>query len=281
MILLFPLFLIVYALIGSVCIVWVKRSGYSTRAVWTVVFMFFPGLLVFDVPFGWAAFHYLCSNKAGHVVFESVKTNGFAYIDHRDRSRDINAGVKGVCGMANVFTAGGQGLFMYSETEVTHPDAGCLAEKPGKYRYTLEQRGNSKCALFEKLSDERKSDLLFTQLRGWAPEAAVDPQSWCIGVESVKAFKSRYFYIIDEEPFLLRILGVHYFAHDRVLDMEQKRIIAQRLLPTWDGGWVSRTFFRFESDRDSIRSCKKKRFPQTGEPWLWYLGVLKPIKFNK
>ncbi len=271
--LMFP-FLVVYAIVGILCVRWVKRRWRNPRRTWAAGLAFFPGFLVFDIPFGWVPFKYLCAFEAGEVVFEPVKTEGYTMVNNRDTAY-YRAGMSGFCGSDELVGGFERPGFKYKEVEVTHPRRECLADRPGKYRYTLQRRGSLLCALFETLPPVQKDRVLWDAARMKRLNLG-NHENYCIGTERIERFQSRYLFIVDDEPYVFRTVGIQYVGRVRVVDLSTGRVTAQKFYPEYGGGWFSRTFFKFENSRDPFRGCTKVRYPRSEDTAYWYKHALTP-----
>lgn len=290
MIILLPFFLIIYTLVGWACIWLVRRLGYGNRVVWIVRFSLL-GILFLDAIIGFLAFTYVCATEAEYIEYKKVKTNGFAYISLIDPMKYPNLAVTGAVNGANIFGAGERGYFTYLETEVINPDPSNLADVPGKYIYTLEKRGNPKCTKFEQLTEQHKNRLFNNWLprdfnlsnyhiEGQMPLTKDNPQSFCVGVERIESFKSRYLMVDAKGPdWLKELFGVEFSGYRRVIDTRLNQVLSQHLFVKWDGGWLHRTFSSFDSPPD-VHSCFVKRYTNPQIPSYWYKYALMPTDIN-
>lgn len=282
-----PIFLILYALVIYFCVRLAKKLGYSKRVLKSIVFFFIALLFVDAVP-GFLVFKHICTTQAGYAVFKEVRTDGYAYVSHDPDIRISGAKTK----LTDIFSPRRRGYFSYVETEVTMPRVEFLADKVGKYRFTLRKRNHPSCKQFEGLSEKDKN-LLFgnwsekqiashVEIVNEKPLVKGRPQNLCIGVEYIDRFKSRYLVVDAAENRYMRILGIEYRFYRQVFDRQDNmKLLSHHLWPVWHGGWFWKTFFNLNSHTDHIVGCNVKRYKQEEYiPRYWHVGALRPINKN-
>lgn len=255
--LLFP-FLVVYSLIGLFCIRLAWKHTRGIRIVVGVTLLFFPGMLVIDMVPGYLLLQYLCLTDGGEVVFKPVKPDGYV------RVNTLGSGPYSCESVEELIS----GKLKFTEVETTEKHA-YLIKEPGKYRCTLERRGSPLCSRFEASWSEWQKRLWWTG-PGFTRAGIQNGSQYCLGIEKITTFKSRYIWISERPPqWMSDWLGIHYYGSDRIVDSHTGEILAQRLMPMYYGGWFHRFFWDDPASGPPAWKCSKTKYASTNDMLEW------------
>lgn len=127
---------------------------------------------------GYTLFATSCRNEAGYRHF-GVQENvdGYLIVDEVVDKHSGRHGCDMICA-SSLLTNG----YKFIETDVTVPDKQYLTEKIGKYRFSLQKKGDERCYLYDLfLLDYYRKHLDFFPFA----------EDYCIASELVQDFKSR------------------------------------------------------------------------------------------
>ncbi len=198
--------------------IWKKTRSKKVLALWIAAFVL---IATWDNIIGEITYFYLCKTQGGVRIYKTVDgVEGYFDAD----------------GKYGFFVSGEdllKGTYKYIEVEVTEPkveqESTSRPFKKGRYRFTIEKAGSKKCEFFYRDMQERPGS-----------DFKKYPKEYCLAVEKVDEFKSRYAYSYLEKT------DSHYqypLVHIRKLesrawDMSTGEILGTATSFQYYGGWM-------------------------------------------
>jgi len=180
-------------------------------------------IATWDNMIGEITYFYLCKTKGNASLYKKVDgVDGY-----------FNASNK--YGFVNAMTGEDllKGTYKFIEIEVTEPgtepDETYRPLPKGRYRFTLEQAGSKKCEYFYRDIQARPGS-----------DFNKYPKEYCLGVESVNEFQSRYAYEFLEKTdshYHYPIVHIRRLQ-SRAWDMSTGEILGTATTFQYYGGWL-------------------------------------------
>jgi len=200
--------------------VWQRKRSKKILVFWIAAFVL---IATWDNIIGEVTYFYLCKTQGGVKIYKTVDSVE-GYFDASNKYGFVDA-ITGEDLLKRTYE--------FIEIEVTSPSSDLKETyRPlpeGRYRFTVEKAGSEKCDYFYRDIKSRPGS-----------DFKKYPKEYCLGVEKVDKFKSRYAY------YYLEKTDSHYhypFVHIRKLesrawDMSTGEILGTATSFLYYGGWM-------------------------------------------